>query len=133
MNYKIILNKIIKKKWLYNKLLSNENENGLTHQVLVTWACAHSSENCRNKKDGHKYTVTFANKKRGSLDFYHKTEWFIGSNKLKFNNVSNNYDQHYKNKLQHRNSTLSDNPLASVIIKGDSTASNHYFVAKDIY
>ena len=33
--------------------------------------------------------------------------------------------------IQDRNSTLSDNPYASIIIKGDSAASKHYFIAKD--
>ena len=37
-------------------------------------ACAYSSENCRNKKDGHKDTATFANKMGGSVDFCHKSE-----------------------------------------------------------
>ena len=51
--------------------------------------------------------------------------------KLKCNNVTNKYNHHYKIKLQHRNSTLSDNPHASVIIKRDSAASNNYFTEND--
>ena len=69
----------------------------------------------------------------GSLDFRHKWECLIGLDKLECNNVTNKNNLHYKNKLQHRNSTLSDNPHAYISIKGDNVASKTYFVAKDEY
>ena len=90
-------------------------------------AFAHSSANCRNKKDGHNDTATLSTKMWGNLDFCYKLEWLIGSDKLKCNNITHNFSQHYRNKLQHRNSTLSDNPHAFIMI----SVSNHYFVEKD--
>ena len=51
--------------------------------------------------------------------------------KLEYYNVTNKNNLHYKNKLQHGNCSLSENPHEYLSIKGDSAASNHYFAAKD--
>ena len=110
----MIMNLQLQKNTLQKNIKQNNSNKVILQQVTIKgkhnwfniskycWShgvCVHSSENCRKKKDGLKNSAPFANKMGGSLDFCHKWEWLIGSDKLKCNNVTSNCTYHDKNKL----------------------------------